>query len=78
MVSKRAVEQASADRDELEDNYDDWLRTAEGTLEKLKRTGTEIVKVDINVNKLVAWCVVTKRTLDGSARAEFVSKLLPE
>lgn len=70
--------EVSADREELEDNYDDWLRTAEGTLKKLKRAGTEIVKVDIDVNKLVAWCVVTKRTLDGSARAEYVSKLLSE
>ena len=27
--------EVSIDRDELEDNYDDWLRTAEETLKKL-------------------------------------------
>ncbi|HCE68357.1 MAG TPA: hypothetical protein DER40_12850 [Geobacter sp.] len=70
--------EVSADRDELEDNYDDWLRTAEGTLEKLKRNGAGIVKVDIDVNKLVAWCVVANRSVDGRARAEYVSKLLSE
>ena len=70
--------EVSADRDELEENYDDWLRTAEGTLKGLKQMGTALVKVDIDVNKLVAWCVVANRTLDGAARAEYVSKLLSE
>lgn len=70
--------EASADRDELEENYDDWLRTAEGTVKELKRMGTAVVKVDIDVNKLVAWCMVGNRTLDGTARAEYVSKLLSE
>jgi len=70
--------EVSADRDELEENYDDWLQTAEGTLKKLKLAGTVLVKVDIDVNKLVAWCVVANRPLDGAARAEYVSKLLSE
>lgn len=70
--------EASADRDELEENYDDWLRTAEGTLKELKRMGASVVKVDVDVNKLVVWCMVVNRPLDGAARAEYVSKLLSE
>ena len=70
--------EVSADRDELEENYDDWLRTAEGTLKGLKQMGTALVKVDIDVNKLFAWCVVANRPVDGTARAEYVSKLLSE
>ncbi|MCX5886440.1 MAG: hypothetical protein NT096_11115 [Proteobacteria bacterium] len=68
----------SADRDALEQNYDEWLQYAEEGLMTLKQEGIIPVKVDIDVDKLVAWCRAEKRSVNAEARVAYVCKLLSQ
>ena len=66
----------SADRDELEDTYQEWLNNAETRLHEMAEAGINPTKVYINLDELQKWCVVQGRPLDGSARAVFTAEKL--
>ena len=46
----------SVDHDKLEDTYEEWRQEAERVIQELRRQGLNIVKVDVHVDELVAWC----------------------
>ena len=64
----------SADRDELEDTYEEWLHNAEIRLHEMAEAGINPTKVYINLDELQKWCIVQGRPLDGSARAVFTAE----
>ena len=64
---------AAADREVLEDTYDEWVAFYNSTVSKLGAAGGTWVRVPIDVDELVAWCVQQGRTLNGAARAEFTA-----
>jgi hypothetical protein len=66
----------SADRDNLEDTFDEWCRGAQQLLLRLVSEGVEARKVDVELDNLIAWCRNEHRPLDGAARANYVSVLL--
>jgi hypothetical protein len=66
----------SADRDELEDTYEEWLHNAEIRLHEMAEAGINPTKVYINLDELQKWCTVQGRPLDGSARAIFTAEKL--
>jgi len=66
----------SADRDELEDTYEEWLHNAEIRLHEMAEAGINPTKVYINLDELQKWCIVQGRSLDGSARAIFTAEKL--
>ena len=66
----------SADRDELEDTYEEWLSNAETRLHEMAEAGINPTKVYINLDELQKWCIVQGRPLDGSARAVFTAEKL--
>jgi hypothetical protein len=67
---------ASADRDQLEDTYDEWVSGVEETLSRLSAEGIHAEKVDIDMDKLIAWCREKQVPLDGNARAKYASVML--
>jgi hypothetical protein len=68
---------SAADREKLEDTYDEWLREARKLLLDAATRGVAIEKVDVGIDELLAWCRHENRPLDGDARASFASyKLL--
>ena len=66
----------SADRDELEDTYEEWLHNAETRLHEMAEAGINVMRVYINLDELQDWCIVQGRPLDGSARAVFTAEKL--
>jgi len=64
----------AADRDELEDTYEEWLRNAEARLHEMVEAGINPMRVFINLEELQEWCTAQGRPLDGSARAVFTAE----
>lgn len=68
----------SADRDKLEDSYDEWLAHASKALGMLKSKGLDPVKVDIDTEELLAWCRSRNLPVSGEARAEYTTEKVKE
>ncbi|PKN30453.1 MAG: hypothetical protein CVU64_03240 [Deltaproteobacteria bacterium HGW-Deltaproteobacteria-21] len=68
----------AADRADLEDTYDDWVRMAEKGISKIRQTGLNPMKIPIDVEELINWCREEDRPLDGQARADFANVKLRE
>lgn len=67
---------AVSDRSEFEERHEDWLATAEKTLEDMTRAGSRVERVEVDVTEMVAWCRARKAPLDARARSRFVSEKL--
>ena len=63
----------SADRDLLEDTWEEWERHALRTIGQLRRMGRDVVTVVVELDDLVAWCREQERPVDGAARAGYVA-----
>jgi len=70
--------QIAADREGLEDTYEEWKVTAEESLKKFAMLGYHIRKVDIDVEELLGWCKVHNLSVDGAARSKFAAEKLRE
>lgn len=66
----------AADRDELEDIYEEWLHNAEMRLHEMTEVGINAMRVYINVDELQDWCIGNGRPVDGNARAVFTAEKL--
>jgi hypothetical protein len=64
------------DRNELDDTFEQWERNALTALYKLESQGHSVRKVMVDVETLVAWCRGHGRSIDGAARADYVTALL--
>ncbi len=66
----------SADKDRLEDSYEEWLASATGVVEELKRLGVDIELIEVDIDELVRWCRAKGKSIDGSARSGYVAEKL--
>jgi hypothetical protein len=64
------------DRNELDDTFEAWERSARKALKEFEHSGQLIEKVPIRVDELLAWCVLRGVVPDGKARSDFVSEIL--
>lgn len=71
----RLVE-VSVDREDLEATYDDWLPEAEKFVNRMRRLGMAVEKVEMDVEELLAWCRQQGRFVDADARATYAAVLL--
>ena len=63
----------SADRDDLEATYAEWLDIAHKSMRDLSGTGIQLVKIPIDVEELVQWCQEKGYQVDGNSRSEFIT-----
>ena len=70
------LRELAADRDALDDSFEDWERGALAAIGELKAAGREVRKVPIDVEALAVWRAHHGRQLDGAARAAYVTHLL--
>ena len=68
----------AADRDELEDTYEEWLHNAETRLHEMSKVGINAIRVYINIDELQDWCIGHGRPVDGKARAVFTAEKLQQ
>ena len=63
----------SVDRDELESTHAEWLAQAERSLARIRAAGHKPIKIDIDVEDLIAWCANQEIPIDGNARRKGLS-----
>jgi len=66
----------SEDRDQLELNHEEWLRTASERFEDLRRQGQQVQKVEVDVEDLLKWCRTQGLPLNSSTRAQYAAQRL--
>jgi hypothetical protein len=67
------LRELAADRDKLEESYDDWLAGAQKALVQIAVTGVRARRVDVDVEALFRWCQAQGRPLDSAARAAYTA-----
>lgn len=72
------LKSVSVDSDELEHNYENWLRTATRNFKKMEASGLNVEKIDVDVMELIVWCASSNKTIDAAARIEFVISKRPK
>ena len=70
------LREVSEDRADLEETWEEWIRTAEKTLRDLQAKGVQAVKVDVDVEELVRWCQSKQQPVRGASRANFAAEKL--
>ena len=64
------------DRNELDDTFQQWERSAKKTLEDLEREGQLVEKVPIKIDELLAWCTLRGLRPSSEARSQYVLELM--
>jgi hypothetical protein len=60
----------------LPSTYNEWLKQAEGLLNKLKREGQTVEKVYIEPDTFPAWCAEKGMDVDSKARVRFADEFV--
>ncbi len=60
----------------LDDNYEDWLRTAEEAVADLTSRGVVVEKFPLNVDVVAEWCARQGRPFNSAGRAAFKTQPL--
>ena len=63
------LREVAVDPDILERTHGEWEKLARQMIKDLARQGILARKVDVDVERLQAWCAEHQRPLDASARA---------
>jgi hypothetical protein len=63
----------SVDRDQLESTHAEWLAQAETSLDRIRAAGQNPVKIDIDVEDMIAWCAKQGIPMDGDARSQYIA-----
>jgi hypothetical protein len=64
----------SADADQLEETYDEWVASASRQIRDLESRGIQVRKIDVDVGALTRWCQAQGRIVDAAARAEYARR----
>ena len=68
--------ETAEDRADLEDTYEEWEQNLKKSLKHMRTLGMKPLRVDIDMNELLAWCTAKGRETNGESRAEFITELL--
>ena len=63
----------SVDSCELESSYKEWLAQAAAKIAKLRKSGINVVKVNVDVNELQKWCKKKRLPINGEARSLYAA-----
>ena len=70
------LKSTASDAENIEHTYQEWLQSAEDSIEKLKKQGFGPVKVDLDVNEFNEWCGRKGRIRNAGSRSEYTADLL--
>ncbi len=63
----------SVDRDQLASTHAEWLVSAAAALDEIRAEGILAVKIDIDVEDMIAWCAKQGIPLDSDARSRYIA-----
>jgi len=64
------------DRNDIEETYDEWLKALKEGIQKARRAGVNPVKMDVDVNELIAYCQAHSLKNNAETRSQFFAELL--
>ncbi len=70
------LREVAADPEVLETTYEEWVATANSTLQEIRKAGLSGEKVQVNIDELISWCEEQGLALDGHARARYAAEKL--
>lgn len=70
------LRQVSDDRADLEEAWEEWVRTAEKSLRDIRARGIRVEKVDVDVEELVQWCQAKRQPINAASRSAFAAEKL--
>jgi hypothetical protein len=70
------IKQLFPDADKLHDSYAEWLKFAEDSVRRLKRSGVTVEPFVIDIDDFLGWCLVHGRPRDAKGRTEYVVEKL--
>ncbi len=68
------LRELATDSENIENTYGAWLDVVQARLREMNRAGIFPVKVDVDLDELVAWCKQKGVPLDAGGRAKFVAQ----
>ena len=66
------------DRNELDDTFEQWERSALDAVRTLERKGQRVEKVRLDADAFASWCNSKGLPVNGASRAEYVSFVLQQ
>jgi hypothetical protein len=66
----------AADAGRLEETYEEWLKVFNKACADMLQAGILAVKVPVRVQDLIEWCKTRGLTINGEARAKFITEQL--
>lgn len=68
-----------SDRQRFSDTFEDWRDAAEHRFELLRTHSLDVVKVVVDPEELLKWCIAQGRAVDAKSRSQFAAlKLVNE
>jgi hypothetical protein len=64
------------DRERLEDSWADWKREAEEVIRRYSAQGMEVRRVEVNLDELLAYCMLESKPNTAETRAAYVTEIL--
>jgi hypothetical protein len=64
------------DRNELDDTYEQWEKSALDAVRTIERQGQRVEKVHVEVESLLSWCNEKGLLVNGQSRAEYVTQII--
>jgi len=64
------------DADQLHDSYAEWLKDTRKAIKQLEKEGCFAKQVVIDIDDLIAWCLVRGHKIDAKARTQYVVHLM--
>jgi hypothetical protein len=64
------------DRNELDDTYEQWEKSALDAVRTIERQGQRVEKVHVEVESLLSWCNEKGLPVNGQSRAEYVTQII--
>lgn len=68
----------SEDRAGLETTHAEWEKNAVQSMKKLMRGGLRLVKMSVDVEELLQWCLAGNQPVNGETRATYAAEKLRE
>ena len=72
----RRLTEAVEDRNELDDTYEQWERSALEAVRMIESQGQKVERVHVEVVSLVSWCQEKGLPVNGRSRSEYVTQLM--
>jgi len=70
------IKELFPDADKLHDSYAEWLKFAEGSVRRLRRSRVTVEPYTIDLDDFLGWCLVHGRPRDANARTAYVVEKL--